>query len=205
MMRDTQANVEGAAAGELLDVVDESGEPTGEVVTRARAHAEGIPHRTAHVWLVRERDGTHQVLLQRRAETKSYPLCLDVSSAGHIPAGVDYVDSALRELSEELGVTATPSELVCCGHRRTHFEGTFFGRPFLDYQYVRVYLLPKDVDEGGLVLQESEVAGVVWMDLDACRRAIAEGTIKHCIAPVELDMVAAALEERTHAEPGRPR
>ena len=199
MMRGAGDTVEGAAAGELLDVVDESGEPTGEVVSRARAHAEGIPHRTAHVWLVRERDGRPQVLLQRRAETKSYPLCLDVSSAGHIPAGVDYVDSALRELTEELGLTAAASELVCCGHRHTHFEGSFFGRPFLDYQYVRVYLLARDIDEVELTLQESEVAGVVWMDLDACRQAIAEGTIEHCIAPIELDMVAAALEEGPRA------
>ena len=196
MMMGCETEDMGAAADELIDVVGEDGEPTGEVVTRAWAHAEGIPHRTAHVWLVRTRAGRHQVLLQLRAAWKSYPLCLDVSSAGHIPAGVDYVDSALRELSEELGVTATPAELVLCGHRHTHFEGTFFGRPFLDFQYVRVYMLHRDVDEDELTPQESEVAGVRWMDLDACRQAVAEGSIEHCIAPIELDMVAAALEKR---------
>ena len=30
---------------ELLDIVDEQGVPTGETVTRARAHEEGIRHR----------------------------------------------------------------------------------------------------------------------------------------------------------------
>jgi isopentenyldiphosphate isomerase len=189
----------GNAQEELLDVVDEAGEPTGEVVPRSRAHEEGIPHRTAHVWLVRERDGHPEVLLQRRAANKSHPLCLDVSSAGHIPAGVGYLDSALRELAEELGVRATADELVYCGHRRTHFEGSFFGRPFRDSQYVRVYLIHRDVEEDDLTLQESEVAGVLWMDLDACRKAVEEDAIKHCIAPIELAMVAATLEGRADA------
>lgn len=180
-------------------MVDEDGEPTGEVVSRARAHEEGIPHRTAHVWLVRMRDGRPQILLQQRAARKSHPLCFDISSAGHIPAGVGYVDSALRELSEELGVTATAEELIYCGHRRTHFEGAFFGKPFLDFQYVRVYVLFRDVDEDALTLQASEVASVRWMNLDACREAVEQNTIKHCIAPIELAMVAAALEERANA------
>jgi 8-oxo-dGTP pyrophosphatase MutT (NUDIX family) len=32
---------------------------------------------------------------------------VDVSSAGHIPVGIDFVESAIRELKEELGVSAS--------------------------------------------------------------------------------------------------
>ena len=35
---------------EFLDVVDESGNPTGETVSRSDAHRKGIAHRTSHVW-----------------------------------------------------------------------------------------------------------------------------------------------------------
>ena len=38
---------------EFLDIVDEYGVPTGEVVERSVAHAEGVMHRTSHVWLLR--------------------------------------------------------------------------------------------------------------------------------------------------------
>ena len=55
---------------EYLDVVDETGRPTGQTVARSVAHAQGIRHRTAHVWLVRRRAGRLQVLLQRRSENK---------------------------------------------------------------------------------------------------------------------------------------
>ena len=93
---------------EYFDVVTEDGEPTGETVSRELAHRDGILHRTAHVWLVREDGrGGHQILLQKRSREKdSYPGLYDTSSAGHIPAGDEPKPSALRELKEELGITA---------------------------------------------------------------------------------------------------
>jgi len=88
---------------ELIDVVDENGHPTGEIVEREYAHSNGIWHRTAHLWLVRVKDGHIQVLLQKRSENKeSYPGCYDTSSAGHIPAGVDYKSSAIKNINEKL-------------------------------------------------------------------------------------------------------
>ncbi len=35
---------------EIFDIVDENGQPAGGTVTRSQAHAEGIRHRTAHIW-----------------------------------------------------------------------------------------------------------------------------------------------------------
>ena len=93
---------------EMLDIVDENGVPTGQSVPRTTAHAEGLRHRTSHVWIVRRKNGRVQVLLQMRCAAKdSYPGCYDISSAGHIPAGAEFVGSALRELREELGVNTT--------------------------------------------------------------------------------------------------
>ena len=91
---------------EILDVVDETGAPTGETVERAEAHREGVRHRTSHVWIARNRNGRIQLLLQKRCMQKdSFPGCYDISSAGHIPAGGEFASSALRELKEELGIT----------------------------------------------------------------------------------------------------
>ena len=101
---------------ELLDIVDENGCPTGETVERETAHRKGIRHRTSHVWLMREGKNGTEVLLQKRSKNKdSYPGCYDISSAGHIPAGVDFVPSAIRELREELGLLVEVEELIYCG------------------------------------------------------------------------------------------
>lgn len=39
---------------EMLDIVDENGEPTGIIKERSKVHAEGDLHRTSHVWIVRD-------------------------------------------------------------------------------------------------------------------------------------------------------
>ena len=178
---------------ELLDVVDENGMPTGAVVSREKAHAEGIRHRTSHVWLARKRNGNVEILLQKRCRTKdSWPGCYDISSAGHIPAGVDFIPSALRELREELGVEAKPEELIFCGNRNISSDSVFHGRPFRDRQYSRVFALWRD--QVKFQIQKEEIDSVRWMELDACMEAVRQNTILHCIYPEELEMVKAALK-----------
>lgn len=80
---------------EMLDLVNEQGDPIGRAVPRSEAHRLGLRHRTSHVWLVRRKNGVLEVLLQKRSDEKdSFPGCYDISSAGHIPAGQGFVDSA---------------------------------------------------------------------------------------------------------------
>ena len=181
---------------EFLDIVDENGEPTGETTDRETAHSKGIRHRTAHLWLLRKApDGSIQVLLQKRCSTKSsFPGCYDISSAGHIPAGVDYIPSALRELEEELGITAKADELIPCGMRTIRADEVFFGREFHDRQVSKIFVLWRDIDEDGFTLQKDEVDEVRWMELDECINAVENNTIKHCIVMEELLMVKRAAE-----------
>ncbi len=181
---------------ELLDIVDENGCPTGGTVEREIAHREGIRHRTAHVWLMRMgRDGAEVLLQKRSADKDSHPGCYDISSAGHIPAGVDFIPSALRELQEELGLTADGSELVYCGQRRFYFAAEFHGKPFIDHQVSNVYCIWRDVAPENLVLQESEVESVRWMNLEECKAAVREKRIHNCIFLEELEMLPKEKEQ----------
>ncbi len=101
---------------ELFDVVDEKGMPTGETVARSKAHELGIPHRTAHVWVIRKTGDSPEVLLQKRSANKeSFPSMYDTSCAGHIQAGDEPLESAIREFGEELGIQAAPEDLTFAG------------------------------------------------------------------------------------------
>lgn len=182
---------------ELLDVLDENGEPSGLVRERTMVHMRGDYHRTSHVWVVRRRDGQYELLLQKRSAAKdSFGGCYDISSAGHIPAGEDYRESAVRELFEELGISADAGELRFIGFHEGWYEGTFNGKLFKNHEKSAVFLYEKPVEESALVLQESEVESVLWMELHEIERAVREKRPDFCLFQDEVELLISCLEGR---------
>ena len=167
---------------EILDICNEDGFPTGKTVSRAIAHRDGILHRTAHVWVVRKNAQGYDILLQKRSmEKDSFPGLYDTSSAGHIPAGEEPVPSALRELEEELGIAAEPSELSYAGMFRIQYDKEFHGKPFRDNEAARVYVYQEPVDIEDLALQKEEVEEVRWFDLEEVYREIQTSRERFCV------------------------
>ena len=177
---------------EYLDIVDVSGQPTGKTISRDEAHKFGIRHRTAHVWVVSGRN----ILLQKRSDEKeSFPGMYDTSSAGHIPAGVEPLPSALRELSEELGITASPEDLKYAGAFRIQYEKEFHGRMFRDNEVTTVYVYDKPVDINSLTLQKSEVSEVRWFDLEEVWNEIQTDRHRFCVPTGGLKVLREYLKE----------
>ena len=174
---------------ELFDILNEDGSKTGVVKERGVAHREGALHGTVHIWIVRENDKSgYDVLLQKRSDNKdSHPGCYDISSAGHISAGDEVMESALRELEEELGLSVQPEQLELFGTTHVKFEAAFYGKIFRDNEISSdfVYRQPVDIDK--LNLQESEVSEVRWMDYEECRQNVAQGSMPNCINPEEFE------------------
>ena len=185
---------------EYFDIVTEDGRPTGETVSREDAHRDGIPHRTAHVWIVREKEGRTEILLQKRSEDKdSFPGLYDTSSAGHIPAGDEPLDSAIRELREELGVTASPEELSYAGNFHIRYDKVFHDQPFRDNEVVSVYVLTRPVDS--FTLQESEVSEVRWFDLEEVWNEIVSGDRhRYCVPTAGLSTLKAWIRNNKRSK-----
>lgn len=179
---------------EWLDVVDEQGMPTGEVVSRQAAHRDGIRHRTAHIWVTRQEDGRAQVLLQKRSAIKdSFPGLWDTSSAGHVRSGDEPLSSAVRELGEELGIHADPSDLRFIGTFPIKFERVFHGSTFRDDEVAFVYLYGRPVDVASLTLQAEEVEQVDWFDLEATYQACLRKDPRLCVPLGGLELLRAGL------------
>lgn len=167
---------------ELFDIVDEQGKPTGEIVERSEAHRQGLCHRTAHIWVVREKDGVTEVLLQKRAMNKdSFPGRFDTSSAGHIQAGDEPLESAIRELGEELGIHATEEDLEFAGTFRINYEKEFYGKLFRDNEVTFVYVYKRPVDETKLTLQTEEVETVEWFPFELVCKECEKHNKKFCV------------------------
>lgn len=199
---------------EILDIVDRNGEPTGEQIDRETAHKNGIRHRTSHLWVARINKkhsetatlSDVQLLLQKRSDNKdSHPGKLDISSAGHIPAGTGYETSAVRELKEELGIDAKEEELHYCGKRRKEYKKKFHDSVFWDNQVSNVYVIMRDIEAEDVKYQLSELSGVMWMPFNEVYSMVeadsildAQGDIintKSCIALEEMDMLKKYVEE----------
>lgn len=156
---------------EMIDVVDENGIPTGRTKPRTSIHRDGDWHKTVHIWIANNRG---EVLFQKRSLTKeSFPGAWDISAAGHIKSGETSVEAAIKELSEELGISVLPHDLrFLFSQKSTSVQnnGTFVENEIND-----VYLVFLDLGPDAIRVQESEVSGVRFVRLAEFGRLA-----KHC-------------------------
>src|SRR5215210_4197315 len=157
---------------ELLDIVDESGRPTGEIVPKREAHRLGLWHRCFHCWICgSDLEGSY-LLLQRRAGAKdTWPNYLDVTAAGHLATGEETLDG-LREVEEELGLRIAPERLVPLGTRK--IEQDIPGG--CDREFHEVFLVFDATPPGDLCLQKEEVDAVFRLYLDDVQTLYETGT-----------------------------
>jgi len=150
---------------EKLEVFDKQGQPTGIIKSREEIHRGGNWHRGVHVWIL---NSNKELLIQKRSAQKdSHPNEWDISVAGHILAGHSNIQSALKELEEELGLTVSKENfkyLFTYKQSSVLNNNTFFNNEIDD-----VYLIKKDLDISRINLQKEEVAEIKfipWQDLE---------------------------------------
>lgn len=101
---------------ELLDIVDEKDNLTGEKADRKIIHEKGLWHREIVVHIINEKK---EMLIQKRAATKRLCPNMWALCAGHIDAGEIPIKAAIRELEEEIGLAVDEDELTYIGIQKT--------------------------------------------------------------------------------------
>lgn len=142
-------------SGELLDVVDEYGEPTGQVLEKGAIHGQGLRHRDVHVWLTNGRD----LLQQQRALDKTImPGDWDISVGEHVGAGESYLDAAVRGTHEELGLLLPKEKFIRIGKVATQllFPGWKHKHNIVGENFV---VVEPDLTIDDVTIQEEEVLG----------------------------------------------
>ena len=87
---------------EKIDILDEQGLRTGDVLSRKEVHADGKIHRAVHLYLF---DTNKQILIQKRSlNSDHYPGFWSISLTAHVNAGETSGQALRRELEEELGI-----------------------------------------------------------------------------------------------------
>lgn len=154
---------------EIIFAVDEHDNPT-EPLTRARAHKEGIWHRTSHIWV---HDGQGQLLCQQRSLKKeNHPGQWEAYFGGHMPPGIEPLEGAMAELQEEIGLVPAPKELTFWGVERfvEHFPGK------VNNEFAYVYVLRWEGGTAELTLEEEEISRVRWVKVEEVRRGMMDSS-----------------------------
>ena len=181
---------------ELFDILTPDGERTGERRRRADVHRDGDLHGSVHIWAVRQVEGSVEVLVQRRAPTKdSYPDCYDAAATGHIDAGEAPLTAALREIGEELGMSAQPSDLILLDRMSVSEDNIFHGRRFINNEICWVYLYNGEVFPDDISFERAEISAVEWQSAADILAALKRGDPQYCLGAEELKAVLRCLND----------
>lgn len=94
---------------ELIDILDQFGNKTGQIKDKDKAHLDGDWHAVSKIWLLNKRG--ELLIQQRSANKKVKPLKWTFFTGGHISAGENPDDAAIRELKEEIGLDIDRAKL----------------------------------------------------------------------------------------------
>ncbi len=181
---------------ELFDVLTSGGERTEKTKRRGDIHRDGDWHASVHIWAVRRRIGGMEFLLQKRADSKdSFPGCWDAASTGHIDAGEDPISAAIRELGEEVGIRARPSELVLLCRRKVSEDNIFHGKRFLNNEIKWVFLFKGTLPETPVCFESAEISEADWHSAADIKYALEHKDPRYCIDLAEFREVMRCADD----------
>lgn len=159
-------------SGELIDVLNENGVFTGQVLSREEVHKKGLWHRSIVVAILNEKN---EILLQQRSANKEKNAGMwDISVAGHLSSGQDSLSAAAREINEEVSVLLgyrteiKDFRYMYCFRKEQKVREDFIERQFYDFFILRT----SGVDDKTLYFQKEEVQAVKFADLTTIQKMI---------------------------------
>lgn len=141
---------------ELIDIVDENGNFTGEVMDKEEAHDRNLLHNEIAVFIIND---NKQILLQKRSANKRFDPNKWALCAGHVDAGESLESAALRELSEEVGINISINDLKPFAEREFSIKDS-------NSQITYFYYVKSNLNENDFVIQKEELSEVKWFGLD---------------------------------------
>lgn len=156
---------------EFIDILTADGIKTGQTRYKSEAHALGLYHATVHVWFYTD-DKT--ILLQKRASIKKvFPNLWDVSVAGHIAAGEEIEEAAIREVYEEIGILIQKNQLIKIGFRKDEIKHP---NGIVDNEFKHIFICKLNTPLSNLTMQEGEVDDLGLFDVSILKNTAKHGT-----------------------------
>ena len=141
---------------ELIQIVDENGDFTGEILDKEEAHDRNLLHNEVAVFIINDQK---QVLLQKRSANKRFDPNKWALCAGHVDAYESLEDAALREIKEEIGIDIAKNELHKYGEKELTLKDS-------NSHITYFYYVKTNKKENEFTVQVEELSEVRWFDID---------------------------------------
>ncbi len=158
---------------ELIDVLDENGNRTGEILTREEIHKKGLFHKIVVIAII---DVKGNILMQQRSKKRlTNPEKWDVTAAGHVSSGQTSTEAVIRETLEEVGIKVNEKELE---YILTYKNKKIVDENYIDNQIFDCYIVKRDqINLKDVKIQESEVEQVKLCNKKQFNEIIESGNI----------------------------
>lgn len=151
------------------DLIDENDNVIGKA-TRKEVKEKALLHRAVFVFVFNSKGELY--LQKRSANMTVFPLLWGISASGGVDAGEDYEGAAVRELSEELGITGVELKYIF-DYKYNSDETNYIGKA-----YTCVY-------DGEIVLQQEEIETGAFKSMKEIKAMADEGII----CPDDIDII----------------
>ena len=114
--------------------------------------------------------------MQQRAKKKeTNPGKWDVSVAGHVSAGQNSIEAAIREVSEEIGIHLKENELkyILTYQKENKIHNHFYSNHIFDFYLVQT----NKIDLAKIKIQESEVEQIKLCNLAQVQEMLSENLV----------------------------
>lgn len=162
---------------EMIDVLDENGVKTGQILSRNQIHKEGLWHRAIAVAIINEKN---QILMQQRSYQKEKNAGMwDISVAGHIGTGQDSLSVASREINEEVSINLGYNvDIKDFRYMFSYRKEQIINENYIERQFYDFFILRKnDLQIENIKIQKSEVEQIKFVDISELNNMIEQGEV----------------------------
>jgi isopentenyl-diphosphate delta-isomerase len=163
---------------------------------KSEAHKHGWLHASIHVWFYTD---SGELLFQKRSPNKiAFPSLWDVSVAGHIGESEKPIDSAIREVEEEIGLKIITDNL--------HFIGVFkelyqHKINFIDNEIHYIYITALDYTLNNLSIQKEELTDLKLVSISEFEKELQNQEFSKTFVPHAIDYYNFILSEIKKVQP----
>lgn len=160
---------------ELLDIVDDNNNLTGNQEDKDIIHEKGLWHREIAVFIQNEKG---EYLIQKRSANKKQAPNKWCLTAGHVKSGEEYKKAAIREVKEEIGIDIKENELIDLGLYKQPFKNDkTTNNTFTKYYF---YKTNKKIED--YKIQIEELSKVKYIAFDELERLIKQKDVSYAFS-----------------------